>query len=275
MSDVGTILERGVRGATPPPDPFERMLRRRDRKHRNQRIVAGVVGIAVFVAAIVIVATGGRIDRSLTPAGTGPTEAPDDGHPIGLIGLPPESATPSSPSTGELVLGFMFGHTMGDPGRFNVDVYADGRLIWQRLGDPPTGLIEQHLTPDGVELLRSEALSTGLFDHDLHLISAYGLYFGEVKVLSGDRLVRVTWGDIGPNDVAETTATSEQVNALKQLDARLEDLSSWLPASACGPGDAGVRAVQVLGLLRDGAGGRARRHPGHAPATGRGPAPHV
>ena len=73
MSDLRTILEVGVGSATPPPDGFERMLRRRDRKRRNQRIAAGVVGIAVFVAAVWIVATGGPIDRSSTPAVNGPT----------------------------------------------------------------------------------------------------------------------------------------------------------------------------------------------------------
>jgi WD40 repeat protein len=84
MSDVRTILERGVGGATPPPDGYERMLRRRDRKRRNQRIAAGVVGIAVFVAAIWVVTSGGVFDRSETsvvpggdvtgPAETGPRE---------------------------------------------------------------------------------------------------------------------------------------------------------------------------------------------------------
>ena len=41
--------------------------RRRDRRRRNQRIAAGVVGIAVFVAAVWIVTTVGSSDRS-TPA---------------------------------------------------------------------------------------------------------------------------------------------------------------------------------------------------------------
>jgi hypothetical protein len=68
MSDLRTILERGVGGATPPPDGFERMLHRRDRKRRNQRITAGVVGIAVFVAAVWIVTSGGSSDRTQTPA---------------------------------------------------------------------------------------------------------------------------------------------------------------------------------------------------------------
>jgi hypothetical protein len=71
MSDVRTILEQGVGGATPPPDGFERMLRRRDRKRRNQRIAAGVVGIAVFVAAVGIVTSQAWPDRSQTPAHLG------------------------------------------------------------------------------------------------------------------------------------------------------------------------------------------------------------
>ena len=57
------------------PDAFERVLVRRDRKRRNQRIAAGVVGIAVFVAAIWIVTSVGSLDRSeksVVPAGTGP-----------------------------------------------------------------------------------------------------------------------------------------------------------------------------------------------------------
>jgi Tol biopolymer transport system component len=57
----------------PPPDAFERLRRRRDRKRRNQRIAAGVVGIAVFVAAIWIVTTGGTFDRTKTPAAPDPS----------------------------------------------------------------------------------------------------------------------------------------------------------------------------------------------------------
>ena len=80
MNDVRTLLERGYADASPPPDGFERMLRRRDRKRRNQRIAAGVVGIAVFVAAIWVIATGGPFDRT-QPAVTGPTVPPAPGVP--------------------------------------------------------------------------------------------------------------------------------------------------------------------------------------------------
>lgn len=54
MSDVRRTLELGVGSAAPPPDGYERLLRRRDRKRRNQRITAGVVGIAIVLAAFVI-----------------------------------------------------------------------------------------------------------------------------------------------------------------------------------------------------------------------------
>ncbi len=71
MSDLRTILERGVRGAAPPPDGFERMLRRHDRRRRTRRLTAGVIGIAVFLTAVWIVTTGGPFTHTLTPAATG------------------------------------------------------------------------------------------------------------------------------------------------------------------------------------------------------------
>jgi hypothetical protein len=238
------VLERFGSLFEAPKPSFEGFLRRRDRKRRNQRIAAGVVAIAVFVVPVWIVATGGWSDRTLTPASTGPTRPTGPPHPngVGVLGLPPAGATPSAPERGELVLGLGFGHTSGDAGRFSLHVYADGRVIWGWIGGPPgtpnqhsTGLIEQRLTPEGVELVRSEVLSTGLFDHDRDLVEAPGLYYGGVEVSAGDRLVHLTWGDAGFQQGSEpiaTTPTPEQVRALEQLDARLEDLTSWLPARA-------------------------------------------
>jgi len=147
------VLERLAPLFEAPETPFEGFVRRRDRKRRNQRIAAGVVGLAVFVASVWIVTTGGPFDRTGTPGSSGPVVAPDGPGKVGLVGLAPEGATPSSPSRGELVLSAFFAHSGGDPGRFHFNVYADGRLIWQQLGDasarrPSTGLIEQQLTLD-------------------------------------------------------------------------------------------------------------------------------
>lgn len=252
MGDLKSVLERGLRSFEPSDDAFERTLRRFDRKRRNQRITAGVVGMAVFVVAVWIVTTVGPFDRARTavPGGgeTGPVVAPYGPGKVGLVGLAPEGATPSLPSRGELVLDATFMHAGegDDSGRFSFRVYADGRLIWHRLGggtgeyaiDYTTGTVEQRLTPEGVELLLSEVLSTGLFDQDVHLVGGYIGYPGEVRVRNGDRLVRVTWSVIGTWSLdgsfaaTETAATPEQVNALKELDARLADPAAWLPATA-------------------------------------------
>ena len=71
------ILDRAKQAAMSVDEldqPYDALLRRRERKRRNQRITAGVVGIAVFVAAVWIVTSVGSLDRSETPAVPGPAE---------------------------------------------------------------------------------------------------------------------------------------------------------------------------------------------------------
>jgi hypothetical protein len=160
----------------------------------------------------------------------------------GFVGLPPEGATPSAPATGELVLHFV-GRSTTDERLTQVWVFADGRLIWARPGYLPggangftTGLIEQHLTPAGVEQLRSEVLSTGLFDHDLDL-STKGFIWGEITARVDDHLVTVGWSNAdlysSDRDAADRTpATAEQYPALERLDALLPNPGLQLPASA-------------------------------------------
>jgi transglutaminase-like putative cysteine protease len=84
MADLKAIVERAERAvsAVPlPPDGLGGLQRRRDRKRRNQRLSAGVVGMAVFVSAVWIVTTGVPFDRTETPAvpggaGNGPALDP-------------------------------------------------------------------------------------------------------------------------------------------------------------------------------------------------------
>ena len=173
MSDPRSLLERESRRFIQPDGAFERLVRRRDRKRRNQRIAAGVVGIVVFVAAVWIVTSVGslvRSEKSVVPGGTGPVQTgpavtvPTETVPIetgpapsvnrddpfwvgdGLVGLPPEGATLSQPVRGELV-------ASDDDYRWHVRLYADGRLIWQH---DESLWIERRLTPHGVALLRSQ-----------------------------------------------------------------------------------------------------------------------
>jgi hypothetical protein len=140
------------------------LLKRRDRKRRNQRIAAGVLGIAFFVAAIWIVTTGGSFDRTQTPAVPGPAETgpavteqtgTGDFYSEDFSGLPPEGAVASSPVEGQVVADFAKIHVGF------VYVYADGRVIWMKAA---TGSIyEQRLTPEGVDLVRSGAVKPRTF----------------------------------------------------------------------------------------------------------------
>jgi hypothetical protein len=166
----------------------------------------------------------------------------------GFIGLPPEGATPSAPESGELVLA---ADGIANADRTKVWAYADGRLISQRsFGDREpapgsanrwsSGLLEQRLTAAGVELLRSEIVSTGLFDEDKTLIFDEGAQLkvgGQpclsfVHVRNGAPLVDVTWHGSQCPGAEGALATAEQAETLARLVERLVDPGSWLPASA-------------------------------------------
>jgi hypothetical protein len=53
VSETKELLRRGVGEFEPMPDAFDRVLARRDRKQRNQRVAAGVLGIVVFALAAI------------------------------------------------------------------------------------------------------------------------------------------------------------------------------------------------------------------------------
>jgi hypothetical protein len=119
-------------------------------------------------------------------------------------------------------------------------VYADGRLIWRKEGNFPyganettTGYLEQRLTPEGVDAMRSEVVSTGLFDRDHALLSSNGVITGVVRVRAGDGFVKLRWSntDTSPRDRG-TVATPDEASALRRIDALITHPSSWLPSSA-------------------------------------------
>jgi hypothetical protein len=153
-----------------------------------------------------------------------------------FVSLPPVGATPSAPESGELVIQYRVDtedleHADGARGW----VYADGRLITadarpmtlrenSALPEAATrwssGLLEQRLTPEGVELLRSEIVSTGLFEHHQPAGRNSSIH-NVIQVRIGDRLVRAQ---------AKGAAASDEFP--KRLRERLADPASWLPASA-------------------------------------------
>jgi hypothetical protein len=147
---------------------------------------------------------------------------------VGFIGLPPEGATPSTPQGGEVVVSIRACHTpTGElsgsatlfPPLGELTVLADGRLIWLKYQDLPeganslsTGLLQQHLTPEGVELMRSAAnaaLNSGEPQH----CGTEG-YHDVYQVYAG------AWPD------------SQNLRDDDEHLARVIDPWSWLPATA-------------------------------------------
>ena len=144
------------------------------------------------------------------------------------VGLPVE-ATPSAPDSGELVIQYrVLTNDLGPPHPYESWqwVYADGRLISLRHSGQPvatrwsSGLLEQRLTPEGVELLRSEIISTGLFEDHQPADSRFAGH-NVIQLRLDGRLVQVE-GKLSP-----------QANEFpRRLRERLADPASWLPASA-------------------------------------------
>jgi len=139
----------------------------------------------------------------------------------GFIGVAPQGAPRSVPENGELVLSY-WGPAAGNSdygphgvGKSRIWVYADGRLIFLREADIPeganslfTGFLEQRLTPEGAERLRSEVISKANRGEPVP--------FGtQIDVRDGNRLVRL-----------------DRASDLDQLVTRLTNPTSWLPGSA-------------------------------------------
>ena len=176
----------------------------------------------------------------------------------GFIGLPPVGATPSAPESGELVLSWRGKSDTHRRAYVGVWIYADGRMIWWRDGQVPAGYLEQRLTPEGVELLRSEVV--GLLERSRALLEIVppdgnpqgphrsflsvpdpcelgcgGGYWGRLEVRERDRLVRLAWSAVGGRgrpDFEGTIATTEQLSDLRRIDTVLTDPASVLPSSA-------------------------------------------
>ena len=107
MDDLGTLVRDEMARAGSPSYSFNDLGRRRDRKRRNQRIAAGVVGIAVFVAAVWIVTTGGSFDRTqpaIQPTPT-PTAIPGYQQNGEILVLKDGAFTQIDPVTGKVVTG--------------------------------------------------------------------------------------------------------------------------------------------------------------------------
>jgi hypothetical protein len=142
------------------------LIRRARRRRAGTVAVAGAMLTAVTIGGVTlgrsfpVEGTIEPADRPQTPSTAGPAR-------VGFIGLPPGGATPSSPISSELVLHY-FGPDPAGWGKSNAWVYADGRLIVEREASIPeganpssTGFLEQRLTSEGVETMRTYVVSHG------------------------------------------------------------------------------------------------------------------
>jgi hypothetical protein len=143
---------------------------------RRALVAAGAVAAAVLlIAATALLQRDDSAQRE--PAGPGPTstiptpgttgERPPDTEPGDASTEGPllPAGAPSTPYTGELVAS---AGQVNAPGAIHsYRVYADGRLISSTgsAGENGYGYVEQRLTPEGVERVRSVFLSSGLFDN--------------------------------------------------------------------------------------------------------------
>jgi hypothetical protein len=88
-------LEQARRALRPPENAYERLLRRRDRKRRNNRIAAGVLGLAIASTGLLAVVS--TFTKGGEEAGPGPKCVPS---PAGLLGWWPGDGSTSDVAGG-------------------------------------------------------------------------------------------------------------------------------------------------------------------------------
>ena len=218
--------------ATPQRQPTWRAWR--------QSVMNNMVRVAIVAtAAAIVVVLGYSILQSGSGHGGPPPSSsphasllPEPSGPVDILGLPPVGATISEPGQGKLIMRFEGG--TGYSWSW-IWIYADGRMISNRMlyapadvGDAYIGLVEQRLTPQGVEFLRAGAMETGLLDGDLALDRDIPGYL-HMDIWNDDEQGSVTWWSGPPDLMAEhpPLPTDEQAAALNELTALMTGWRSW------------------------------------------------
>jgi hypothetical protein len=146
----------------------------RPRRWSPRRIAVAAAAVVALIVGASLLVRGGDDTKTEGPADPRPTpttETPADPRPSpttvppginwnGALALVPPEETQTTPKIGELVASAGW-FSPGESYSQAWYLYADGRLI--SVGNN-SGWREQRLAADGVERVRSEFLSTGLFD---------------------------------------------------------------------------------------------------------------
>jgi WD40 repeat protein len=245
MPDQRAALERAERQFSEPNVDIESVHRRSSQRRRNQRISAGVVGIAVFVAAIWIVTSGGSFNRTQQPA-VQPTPTPEPSL------TTPENAYLIDLNTGEMTPlpkniagnigyavspdGTMVAYT--DPGRGQVFIASlDGTDVQQVTHDQ-RGALHPDWSPDGAAI----AYTSGPYpseDGDVSNIFVLDLTTGETSQITHEK------------PTTETCLSCPLGAAYPQFSPDGTSIVYWVSGgdirSACWPACYGVRIVPVKG----------------------------
>ena len=232
MNDTKGLLQRAWRQFPPPEGVMESLRRRRDRKRRNQRIAAGVVGITVFVAAVWIVTSGGSFNRTQQPA-VEPTTTPP-------AGSAPETAHLIDLNTGEMTplpesIAGNFGYAVspdrtmvaysshtGTPQIFTASL--DGTDVQQVTHDQ-RGAADPDWSPDG-EAIAYESAPYPSADGDVSNIFVVDLATGETSQVTHEELTTETClscpqGAAYPQFVSTGTSIVYEVHRGGEVDLRI------------------------------------------------------
>jgi Tol biopolymer transport system component len=229
MSDQELLdrAKRAARGIALPDDRFDDLLRRRDRKRRNQRIAAGVVGIAVFVAAVWFVTTGGPFTRTQQPA-VQPTPTPPAGTGLEtyLIDLDTGEMTPLPKSIAGCCYAVSPDGTM--VAYISQDDAGVSQFFIARLDGTDVQQVTQRgafapfdWSPDGA------AIAYTSWDEDVSNIFVLDLATGETSQVTNEKPMTETCVDCGllaaayPQISADGASIVYEVNRGGDLDVRI------------------------------------------------------
>jgi hypothetical protein len=192
-------------------------------------IVGAVVAVGVFAGLDALRSSDEPPLASAERDQAVPT-APSPQPSFTLEGRPEEA--PMETAVGEPMLDLRLDR--GARGDDEVAVYADGRVIWE-INDGNPGYLQMRLTPEGVERLRSRAVSTGLFEQNQGLTLDPEHHPGSMEVRHGDRSVILVWGDRSAVrswakqvDFERISAASAEVeNEVIELVMLFRDPTAW------------------------------------------------